>query len=238
MIDIHSHLLPGVDDGSQSLEDSVEIIRGLAEQGITDIIVTPHYIAETDSVSPRARNLELLDELRHTVATANLSVNLHLGNELYIDAELQHLLKSGTISPLADSSYILVELPMSGEYDDFEEILAELQELGWRVILAHPERYYAMQQDYNKLLDLHARGVLFQCNLGSIIGQYGKTACKTLKKLAKDNLIFAFGTDIHHQRDYREIAKAQKKLGKFYSAETLRLILEQNPRQIIESVIK
>ncbi len=235
MIDLHSHLLPGIDDGARSFDDSLKILKGLSEQGITELFLTPHYVAASSYVSSRSQNLKLYRELQTKADAAGIGITLHLGNEIYIDRSISKLLKKNTISSLGDSKYLLVELPMSGEFADFEDILLSLKYEGWNVILAHPERYHSYHENYEKIYDLTEQGILLQCNLGSIIGQYGRHAKKNLKRLAKDRLIFCFGTDIHHDRDYSEIAKAQKKLSKLYKPDKLKVLLEDNPRTIINS---
>ena len=123
---------------------------------------------------------------------------------------------------------------MSGEFEQYEDILLNLIQKKWKVILAHPERYHSFQKNYSKLTELHNQGILLQCNLGSFIGQYGKHAKKTAQKIAKDKLIYCVGTDIHHTRDYTEIAKAQKKLRKYYEFYELDAILVQNPLKIVQ----
>ncbi|MBO4855008.1 hypothetical protein J5500_01210 [Candidatus Saccharibacteria bacterium] len=235
MIDIHSHVLPGIDDGAKTFDDSLAILKGLAEQDITDLILTPHYVASSTYVSPRSANLKLYRQLQAISDGAKLGITLHLGNEIYIDRDIAKLIKAGKISTLADSKYILVELPMSGEFNDFEDILVSLQYTGWQVILAHPERYHTYHEDYKKIYELTEQGILLQCNLGSIVGQYGRHAKKNIKKLAKDKLIFCFGTDTHHVRDFSEITKARRKLRRYYSDEELKQLLEDNPRKIINS---
>ncbi len=234
MFDIHSHVLPGIDDGSKSFAMSLDILRGLEKQGITDLICTPHYICETKQTSTRAANQKLLKQLQGKAQKEGIDINLYLGNEIYIDRDIKKLLKVKKISALNDSKYILVELPISGEYNQYEDILQDLELTGWQPILAHPERYVSFQNDYSKVIELHRIGVLFQCNLGSIIGQYGKHAKKLIKHMAKENLIFCFGTDIHHPRDYSEITKAQKKLQKYYSAAELDTLLAENPAKIVK----
>ena len=234
MIDIHSHVLPGIDDGSKNITMSLEILKGLEEQGVTDLICTPHYIAETSQVSPRAKNEELLKKLQERAKKKGIKINLYLGNEIYIDHDIAKLIRVKKISPLAKSKYILVELPMSGEFEQYEDILLSLQQKKWQVILAHPERYHSFQKDYKKVLEMHKQGILLQCNLGSFIGQYGKHAKKTAQKIAKDKLIFCVGTDIHRPRDYEEIAKAQKRLRKYYEYYELDAILVQNPLKIVK----
>ena len=249
-IDIHSHILFGIDDGSKNLETSLAILDGLKSQGFTNAILTPHYVADTIYTSSRQNNQKILRELKKaweehekaslsdsSAATFSLGhLHLHLGNEIYIDRSISELLKSRTISPLADGKYLLIELPMSGEFDGYEDIFDSLRLEGYQVILAHPERYSSTHHDFSILERLHASGILFQCNYGSFIGQYGKNSKKTAEKLAREKLIFALGTDIHHERDYSEIKKSLKRLSKFYSSSELEDLTTKNPQKILQDL--
>ncbi len=237
MIDTHSHVLPGIDDGSKSFKESLDILRGLFEQGITELFCTPHYIAETKHTSPRKENEKLLNELQKKADEQGIDIKLHLGNEIYIDRNIAKFLRAKKISPLSgQGKHLLIELPMSGEFAQYEDIFKDLQQKGWTVILAHPERYHTTQKDYGIIKNLHNYGILFQCNLGRLIGQYGKHAQKTVRKIAKDNLIFCLGTDIHRRRDYNEIAKAIKKLNKDYTTKDLNKILFENAQTILKMI--
>lgn len=233
IIDIHSHILPGIDDGARTFDDSIAIIRELANQGITDIIATPHYIDETVYVSPRAKNLKLLAKLKDILNAESIPVNIYLGNEIYINEGIIELLKKKRISSLADSKYLLVELPMDEEYPNYVDYLEDLINYGYKVVLAHPERYTIAQKDFDVLDELYEAGVLLQCNLGSITGKYGRAAQKLAKKLAKNKMIFAFGSDIHRPSKSDYIALARKKLSKYYSDSELKVLFERNPKKII-----
>lgn len=233
MIDIHSHILPGIDDGARTLDDSVAIVRDLLSQGVTDVIATPHYVDETIYVSPKADNVALLDQLRERLSADGVSMNVYLGNEIYINDKIPELLESGVLSCLSDSKYLLVELPLNDEFQDYESVLADLIERGYQVILAHPERYAITQEDYSLITDLCDAGVLMQCNIGSILGKYGKAAQKLVKRLAKDKLIFTFASDIHHASHSGFIMNARKKLLKYYDEKELEKLLVDNPRKII-----
>ncbi len=226
MIDTHSHILPGIDDGSETFESSINILLGLQSQGFTDVILTPHYVVDSIYQSPRSENLKLLAELKKV---APEGINLYLGNELYVDHSLLEKLKKHEISSMADSKYLLVELPMNNEFRGYEDVFENLQYAGYKVILAHPERYHLAHEDFEFLERIHQSGVLFQCNYGSFIGQYGKKSLKTAKKLAKKHLIFTLGTDIHRERDYTEVEQALKKLRKYYSREELKALTTENP---------
>ena len=234
MIDIHSHILPGVDDGAKTFTDSVDMIRDLMSMGVTDIIATPHYISETRFISPRRKNRILIEELKRFLFDEKIPVNLYLGNEIYIDANIDYLIKRGEIATMAGSKYLLVELPLNEVFSNYQDILMELMNDGYKVILAHPERYSIVQNDYDIVEELDKIGVLFQCNLWSILGKYGTGAKKTIKKMAKNGMIFALGSDIHYAGNSEKQYKlAYKKLLKYYDKNELNKILVNNPRKII-----
>ncbi len=233
MIDIHSHILPGVDDGAADLDASVELVRELASAGVTDIIATPHYVDETNYISAVSANSKLLKKLSARLKKEKLDVRVFLGNEIYISNRILGLLTSEEITPLADSKYLLVELPLSGEFPSYYDVLLELIREGYKVILAHPERYATFQKDFDLVLELHDMGVLMQCNIGSFVGYYGKAARKVAEKLAKNDMIFAVATDIHRPRGDKFMPTAIKRLSKFYGTFELENILEKNPRKIL-----
>lgn len=233
MIDIHNHLLYGIDDGSKSIEDSVNIIREMSKIGYTDIILTPHYISHSKYNSPRDKNLILLENLRNALGENGIDINLYLGNEIYINHHIGDLLDNGKISSLNGSKYLLIELPMNGEYD-YMDVFEDLIYDGYKVILAHPERYHAFQKDFDKIYDLEEIGVYFQCNIESILGSYGKGAIKMVKRMYKEKKVSFLATDIHHKkRDYGKFDKAKKKIRKYLSSSEMKELLVENPSKII-----
>lgn len=239
MIDIHSHLLFGVDDGSRTLEESVHVIKKLSEVGYTDIILTPHYINDSTYVSTREENLDVLKRLKVGLIRNNVNVNLYLGNEIYIDSEIANLLKNNIISSLNDTKYLLIELPMSGENEIYYDIFLDLINMGYKVILAHPERYISFQKDFNKIYELKELGVLLQSNIGSVLGDYGRGAKKTIKRLLKENLITFMGTDIHHNKEeYTFVLKAKKKMGKYLTQKQINNIFENNAKVLLNDKIE
>ena len=234
MIDIHSHIIPGVDDGAETLVDSVDIVRELVAQGVTDIIATPHFVDGSVYESPKEKNKELFGELVETLREREIDVNIYLGNEIYITERIVQLIKDGLMSTLADSKYVLVELPLNGEYTNYEDILESLGFFGYQVILAHPERYGIFQEDYSRLMTLCEMGILLQCNIGSVIGKYGNDVKKQVKRLMKEKKVFCFGSDIHHARGKNEILRAMKKMRKYYDDSELEEVLVKNPRTILK----
>ena len=233
MIDIHSHILPGVDDGARTLADSIELVRELAESGVTDIVATPHYVAETRYVHDRQEESRILSDLRTELTKEGIQVNVFLGNEIYIDKSIASLLEEGKISTMAGSNYLLVELPLDGEFSNYEDILKDLMGSGYKVIIAHPERYRIAQKNYELIKEWKNWGIKFQCNLGSIMGEYGKSAKKLVKKMIKDDLVFAFGSDIHYRHGEEYWKKAQGKIEKYVTEKQAKWILENNSRGIL-----
>ena len=233
MIDIHSHLLYGVDDGCKSIDESVEVLKDLECLGYTDIILTPHYIVNSKYTSCRKDNIEKISVLRKELKNQNIKINLYLGNELFIDEKLDYLLENNQVSSLNDSEYLLIELPMNGEFLGYDDIFLDLIHKGKKVILAHPERYFAFQKDFNKIYELEKIGVLFQCNIESIVGSYGKSAQKMVKRLFKEKKVSFLASDIHHRKKYDIWGKSIKKIKKILSNEEYELLLN-NPSVILK----
>lgn len=235
MVDIHCHLLFGVDDGSKSIEESIKGIRDLKELGYTDIILTPHYIKDSNYSSTKKENLRILKTLVMELKKANIDINLYLGNEIYMDDDINELLKKEEISSLNNTDYLLIELPMSGEYKGYIEIFEYLLSHNYKVILAHPERYFTFQKDFNKVLELEKMGILFQSNLESIVGRYGKSSQKLVKKLLKENKITFLATDLHHpKKDYDAYAVAKKKIIKYIGEARFNQLTSKNAKMLIQ----
>ena len=234
MIDVHSHILYGIDDGSRNIKESLKIIENYNKKGIKNIIATPHYINNSSYISSKENNIKILSILKEELKRKNIDTNLYLGNEIYIDENIEFLLKNKIISSLNDTKYLLIELPMSGEKENYYDIFIDLINNGYNVVLAHPERYISFQKDFNKIYELNDIGVLFQCNIGSIIGDYGKLSKKTLKRMLKEDLVYMFGTDIHRDKsDYKFIDKSIKKISKYVTKDKLNKLLNENASKLL-----
>lgn len=234
MIDIHNHLLFGIDDGSKTIEESVDVLRNMEKCGYTDIILTPHYIDGSKYSNKKDDNLKRLDILKNELKKNNIFINLYLGNEIYIDEDIKKYLKKNYISSLNNTEYLLIELPMSGEFAGYQEIFKDLIMDGYKVILAHPERYLTFQDDYDLIYELKDMGVLFQCNIDSLVGKYGPYAKDTLIKLLNDGHVSFLATDIHHTKHDFDIWKTAEKIAlKYISSEDFKVLTKTNPSQLI-----
>ena len=190
MKDIHNHLLYGIDDGSDSLDTSIHLLNDLKHRGVTDIVLTPHYIIGTDYNINNSSKMRILKELKkHT------DIKLYLGNEVYIDNNIVEHIINGEISTINNSRYLLMELPLEEKLESTNQIIFRLRDRGIIPIIAHPERYHYLSiKDLEKLID---QGCLLQGNITSLINKYGKNARKNLELLLKKHMIHVLGTDTH-----------------------------------------
>lgn len=234
MRDIHCHLLYGVDDGSKSIEQTKELLSQAHDSGITDIMFTPHYIANSRFVSNKKNNLELIEPIIR-FAKEQYNINVFLGNEVFVTEDMYSLYKSGEVSTLNDSRYMLFEIPLSNKLNSLKSIIFDLTSNGIVPILAHPERYVSYYKDFDFFYDLKNMGVLLQINYASLLGAYGSKAKKMAKKLLKLNLIDFVGSDIHTPRDdkYINAQKAMKIIKKLVSEDDFIAITENNFARVI-----
>lgn len=233
MIDFHSHILPNIDDGSKSLEDSIEMIKEAKQAGFTKIISTSHYIEDYYDASEQERT-KLINELKEKVQ--DIGIELYLGNEIYITNQITDLIAEKKASTMNNSKYVLFELPMNSKPIDAKEVVFRLMEKGYVPIIAHPERYSYVKKDIEYVRELAEMGALFQSNYGSSIGMYGNDAKKTQKKLLKEGLIHFFGSDVHKaEQVYPQMPKILKKLSKIISEEELELLTTINPQKVLDN---
>ena len=196
MIDIHSHILNNVDDGSKSLENTIEILKKAEQAGFSDIVLTPHYI-EGYYENTKSLIKEKIAELKKELYKQDIIVELHQGNEIMLTENTPKLLNESKIATIANSRYVLFEVPLSNRMLNLEQIAYVLKANGYIPILAHPERYAFIQEDPNEIIDIIKLGVLIQSNYGSFIGQYGRTAKEVVEVLLENHLINFLGTDVH-----------------------------------------
>jgi len=208
--DIHSHILYGIDDGSKTIEDSIEMLKQAIHDGVSDIVLTPHYIYESEySCNNKEKNVRF-KKLQEAIKKENLSIRLYLGNEILLCDNIVELLKKKECMTLNNSRYVLVELPMHNELLNAKNIFFDLVRNGYVPVLAHPERYPYIKKDFLFFRELIDMGVLLQGNYKSLFGHYGSDAKKRLKKLLKQDMITFLASDTHHKYGY-ELDEAYKK---------------------------
>lgn len=196
-VDIHSHILPGLDDGAKNITDSINIIKGFNEIGITHFITTPHvnenYYPNTYESIHSAHN-EVQNKLLHLDLK---HIALESSSEYMIDSNFESLLDQKLISPIRNK-FLLVEMPFFQSPINFDQAIFKIAAKGYYPILAHPERYFFLHTNYKKYQDFKTKGVFLQLNLLSLSDYYGKQVTKMAKKLLEDKCIDFAGTDIHN----------------------------------------
>ena len=232
MIDFHSHILPGIDDGSRNMEQSIQILKEAKEAGFSKVISTSHYMEEYFECDENNRK-QLIEELQKEVK----DIELYLGSEIYITNNIVDLIKDGKASSINGTKYVLFEFPLAETKPmNDKEVIYRLIENGYVPIIAHPERYPFIQKDPDYLFDLADMGALFQANYGSIIDMYGSKAKKTLKKLLKNDLISFFGTDTHRtEQVFTKMPLIMKKLEKLLSDEEIERFTRINPQKVLNN---
>lgn len=203
-IDIHSHILPGIDDGAVTIEDSENLIKGLQEIGFNKFITTPHVMSDvwkntsddiTQKFSTTIKDLKLPNTTCFKAAA-----------EYMIDSEFRELFKKEQLRTLIEN-YVLVEISYLSPPIQLYEILYELQNAGYQPVLAHPERYSFYSHSMDEYKKLKNVGCFFQLNMLSATGYYGSSVAKTANALLKEGLIDFIGSDVHHSRHLEAMHK-------------------------------
>ena len=235
MIDMHSHIIPTVDDGSRSVQETFNMINEAKKSGFTDIIMTSHFLL--DHYEPAAQEIVFWkNKFQEVLESKNIGVTLHSGMEIYITNKLEELIKEKKVLTLGNSRYMLIELPLSTTVNCLDYILYFLQSISIKPIIAHPERYKCVQDDPEIVQDYIDKGALIQCNYGSILELYGKKAKQTVKILLKRNQVDFLGSDCHKEKTiYPIIPKAIKKIKKIIGNDNFYKISTENPRKVLKN---
>ncbi|MFT4854818.1 MAG: protein-tyrosine phosphatase [Algoriphagus sp.] len=198
-VDMHSHLIPGIDDGSKTMEESLELIKRLSSYGLRKIITTPHIMTEYYKNTPEIISMGL-EDLRKAVKTEGISIEIEAAAEYYMDEILLEKIKDGERLLTFGENYILVETGFINKPQMLLETMFQLEMSGYKPILAHPERYQYLLADKGLLEDLADRKILFQVNLLSLTGFYSKPVKDFTESLLERDLVKFLGTDCHNVR--------------------------------------
>jgi tyrosine-protein phosphatase YwqE len=197
--DLHSHLLPGIDDGSQDMETSVRLVKGMGQLGFKKLITTPHIMWD---MYKNTNNIifEKLDELRARLKTEEIDVEIDAAAEYFIDDYVENLLKQKEPLLSFGNKFVLVEFSMASAPFDLKDVLFEMQLQGYQPVIAHPERYIYLEKSKNFYAELRDIGCLFQLNALSLSGYYGHSVMELASYLCKKQYYDLVGSDLHHSR--------------------------------------
>jgi protein-tyrosine phosphatase len=226
MIDIHAHLIPQFDDGPKNLNESLDLIKSAADQGISAVFATSHF----NEYIPReleTEYFEKLGELKSAVASQNLSISLYSGAEIFYHHYVSDTIRSSKVTTLGNwKQYVLIEFPMFQMPDGAEEVLFKLTAENYIPIVAHPERYIKILEKPKRLQNFIKFGGLLQVNGGSILGHFGKDVQKFAVQILEQQLVHFVASDAHSPQSRPFVLKSvykflQDKLPEEYLKEVL-----------------
>ncbi len=233
MIDIHTHLLYGVDDGPKTLDESIEMLRYAKSQGIKSMILTPHYrkgmfAYPTDRVEAHFAELDTY--------AGEIGLKLYLGTEFHVNSSVTEYLKEGRCKTLAGTAYVLAEYKHDTEYSYIRSSIQDLLLHGYIPVIAHAERYECLRKNIEELKVLRDMGAMIQVNADAVLGLEGFGTKSYVKKLLKQGLVDFVASDSHGIRErINNLGKCRDYLYKKYDNDYVDEIFEMNAKALLES---
>ena len=197
IVDIHSHIIPGIDDGSKDMEMTLEMLRNAEKDGVKEIVATPHYLLEYgEATIDEVKNY--VKEINNVLEKENINIKIYSGQEVYYTEKIIEYYMQGNIGTINDSRYMLIEFPMRKFDESIFDTLYELQVRNIVPVIAHPERYIPIIEDPKNINKFINEGYLFQVNAGSIDGRFGEKVQKTANILLDNGIYNFIGSDAHN----------------------------------------
>ena len=235
MVDIHCHILHRFDDGASSLDESLDMARMAAETGVTDIVVTPHFPGRSSSLRTLPTLVERFGELTQAAAGAQIPITFHLGAEILCTGETEELARKKLLPTIGETDYFLTEFYFDEDLDFMDDMLRRLASAGYTPVVAHPERYGAVQQEPMILERWFRRGYVLQLNKGSILGAFGRRAEHTAHLILRAGLAHVIASDAHSAtRRTTHMEGLNRWLERHLDADYARILTEENPRRIVK----
>lgn len=235
-IDMHCHILPGVDDGAQDVEEMKQMLEIAYGEGIRCIIATPHHHPRRGKESPEVLRKQAVI-LRDAAHAIDEKFRIYLGTEIYFGQDIINKLKEKQILTMNKRNYVLVEFSPSDTYDYIRQSLQQIQFSGYQVILAHVERYHCIAEDIELAEQLWDMGIHLQINAGSILGEGSRKSKKFVRSLMDEDLVFCVGTDAHDtSKRAPRMKKAAAYVSKKYGEEYMRRIFFSNAKTMLKKL--
>lgn len=235
MIDIHCHILPGFDDGSSSLEESLSMARMAVSSGVTGIVATPHFPGESATMRRLPTLMDRFERLRRAIEAENIPLKLHHGAEILCLPETPRLAEKRALPTIGSTNYLLTEFYFNESPKYMNEMLYALAEAGYTPVVAHPERYKAIQQNLGLMEYWFEQGYILQLNKGSLLGSFGTRVQSTAQQIINRGLAHLIASDAHGS------TKRTPHMGALLQwAETrcdpdyARVLMELNPARLVE----
>ena len=234
MVDIHCHILPEVDDGAQSLSEALEMVRMAAECGATDLVATPHFLADRGDIQALPEWKRQFLRLEEAIRREKIPTRLHQGAEILCTWQSVDVARDRMLPTLADTDYVLCEFRFDESYSYMDEILGMIAEAGYRPVIAHPERYGDLQLEPRRILRWFRRNYVIQVNKGSVLGSFGSRARRMACWMLERGLVHLIASDAHSPyRRTTDLSQLQQWLLDRYPEAYVRLLLEDNPGRLL-----
>ena len=204
--DLHSHLIPGIDDGVKDMEESLRMIRGFAELGFRKLITTPHIMSDFFRNTPEII-LGGIEKVRQAVKAANIKMELGAAAEYYVDEMFLSKVHGEELLTIGEKKYVLIEISYVNPPENLKQVIFEMTVRGYIPMLAHPERYPFWYEKFEEFHALKEAGVKFQLNLNSLVGYYGLGAKRAAERMIDENMIEFTGSDLHGDRHLEALRK-------------------------------
>jgi tyrosine-protein phosphatase YwqE len=204
-VDLHSHLIPAIDDGAKSIDRSIELILSLKEMGYKRLITTPHV--SDMFLNSSSDILNGYNNLKSELIKREIEIEIEVAAEYYADENFEKLLEEKKLLSFGKEKYLLFELSYFTPHHDLESLIYDIKLAGYRPVLAHPERYTYLHDNIEKYEDIKRLGVLFQINLASLSGYYSSEVTRTVKVLIAKGMVDFLGSDTHHKGHIKSIKK-------------------------------
>ncbi len=242
LIDIHTHIMPGVDDGAKNYQMALQMLKNAAAGGTTDVFLTPHCAPSYGFFNYNDDALgTCFNRLCYEVRRHNIPIRLHPGMEILFEGRKDFLCQTQDYYPLCGSRYYLIEYYFNVTESVLLEGIESVEEIGGIPIIAHPERYELIQEDCLSRKGLCVRkaaemGALFQVNKGSLAGKHGVKSLHTAVWMLEQNFVDFIASDAHHPR-YRNagLRNVEREIREKYGEEKATSIFKENPKKVIEN---
>ena len=234
MIDIHCHILPEFDDGAADMQEAVAMARTAVASGVTGIVATPHFPGRPEALEGIALLLERHRSLRAALKTAGIRMNVHLGAEILCLPQTVKMAREQQLPTLGQTNYLLCEFDFRESRIRMNKLLQAIAACGYRIVVAHPERYDAVQRDPGVAEAWFAKGYVLQMNKDSLLGSFGPKVAQTARTMLKEGLVHIIASDahstLHRTTDMSEI---RTWLQSNCPEEYVKVLLEENPARLI-----
>lgn len=232
IIDLHSHLIPGVDDGAQTIEQSIELARQAVSEGVEHMVLTPHH-RNGKYINYKSDVLEAANTLQEAYNQANVNLKVYASQEIRLTDKFLDDLYNGELLPLdAAGKYYLIEFPSDRVPSNAKQVLQEIIDDGITPVIAHPERNHELSSNLHLLYELVQMGCLSQITTSSYSGYYSETLVANSQQMIQHNLAHILASDVHHIKHRpMNVQAAFERLGQEYGQETVQYF-KDNARDI------